>query len=951
MEQAPVEGSSRVPTPRRTRVRKAPDLLRTTFNGGEDSGPGDPCPLPCRAQNAKINQVLPVDLAKNADISNVPWGERAHLNGSAAKIPAPLPDTAVSSSISVNDDTKDDFLLSKLKLKDFGLKIKSRMRHVLNWAQVVFITSSMAVSETTNKLVLVVCAFSIISGVIQDLHLYYSVWLAVFAGILCASFLIATIYFTWQVEDMERIAAKYGAADDFLELKKLQSQEGVAAVSAGPSGMSHLQIGDQLPVPPLGPVTKSAENLCQGNSEASNIKWLLNEAARLSIPFEEKVLCVLHGVLLEHGGTTEYPTPTFNLKGGDRAYEKALNDYKKNFRLLKDMLRGSIVCKNLTELRRVWCKMEQLENSGVLRILQIKNRFRGSPFPTGYRDLNCNVEFEGFICEVQLHCHAHYILKEEQHKVYTLCRSLDLMGKIDDERYKSRTVGELTVRPSLGRRVVVSTLRAWSGFLVINWGWLHARCGLCSDVYHIYDDGFTGYLLVWKTLSLCFPLWIVGGMLLGDMWKDGKGGFFFAFFSTSFTMVVFTGAVSQDMPTVSISWAMPVLYFIVMQLSAHRRNNGAAEVNISRVALLYRQYFGIDGTHFAWKSASIQCISVFLQAQAKLQAISMVVTDEVAEGWYWLFFGVLLLNCVVPPLLLSSKRPWFRQEGAMCFDISCDLLYVLGFVIFMWLHQVNMPAVVPTDVLSFSSNLFPMLRILSISRVLLQQGLRAIATESTSISDELETGHNAAPPPSKLPPKAAGCFAVVSLMMLGAVVFSEQSGYPFNNNPCRPWCSCSVGRVLEHCEYDGSQLHLNSRGITRVMPGALKEEYLPHLKYFDLALNAITVLETGTFTDLPKLTELRVFGNRVNTSSWFWETCFPILRATIPTESGLSLIQPGVFANHSQLETLSLGYNSFSSTEALGGICTALPKLKMADGLCGLDAADGNGAMMGCNEP
>jgi hypothetical protein len=128
---------------------------------------------------------------------------------------------------------------------------------------------------------------------------------------------------------------------------------------------------------------RNLASLAQDSHEASSLLWLMTMAKHLSESFEEQVLCVLYAVLLEDGGTSNFPAPQSNLKSYDRAYEKALLDYGKDYRLLKDMLRGSIICKTMEQLRKVWQRLQLLQALGVLKILQVKNRFRGKPFPTG----------------------------------------------------------------------------------------------------------------------------------------------------------------------------------------------------------------------------------------------------------------------------------------------------------------------------------------------------------------------------------------------------------------------------------------------------------------------------------------------------------------------------------------------------------------------------------------
>jgi hypothetical protein len=514
-------------------------------------------------------------------------------------------------------------------------------------------------------------------------------------------------------------------------------------------------------------------------------------------------------------------------------------------------------------------------------------------------------------------------LKDEQHKVYSLCRSFGLMGDIDrkNEEATGTGTGDGDMLPSLKMRLAVSFLRSFSCILVISWGAAYSTFGLSRDPYGMYDDpGFEGFSLLCKVLSLCLLCWIVAGMLLTDMWRDDKGGFFFSLTFTSF-WAIYVGIIQKRAcPFLFFSWVSPLVYFVATcHFSRLRFRDTANDIaRIPRVALLYRQYFGVDGEYFAMKSAATQSLSVLLQAYAKLLHIGMVVADGVTEGWYWSFFCVLLLNCIVPPLLLSSNLPWQRRQGVMLFDIGCDLFYIMGFVVFMIFHQGNIPAVFPTGVGPFFSNLFPTLRILSIGRVLMRVHRGRHCQESTHATG-IYDDQKVPPLPSKLTPKAASFFACFSLFMLATVVCLEQGLYPWNGDPCRP-CECSADRVLVRCEYGGTLLCLKARGITRVLPGAFVENDLPNLREMALSYNSIHVVESGTFANLPALRILRMNANRVNTTSWLLETFFPSFRRLVETNSGLASIERSAFANNSKLEVLVLNYNSFVSIRSVAGV-------------------------------
>merc|ERR1712086_529552 len=85
------------------------------------------------------------------------------------------------------------------------------------------------------------------------------------------------------------------------------------------------------------------------------------------------------------------------------------------------------------------------------------------------------------------------------------------------------------------------------------------------------------------------------------------------------------------------------------------------------------------------------------------------------------------------------------------------------------------------------------------------------------------------PQAPKLPQKASRYFIAASLVMLAAVMASSPHIYPFNTDPCRP-CRCSPAGELEECVFDGLELRLYHRGITRVVPGALRSENLPSVE-------------------------------------------------------------------------------------------------------------------------
>ncbi len=69
------------------------------------------------------------------------------------------------------------------------------------------------------------------------------------------------------------------------------------------------------------------------------------------------------------------------LKGLLRAREKIAMDYDGDVSRLRDILRASIVCETVEELRMLGDELEALEVAGTVRVVQVKNRFVGVPTP------------------------------------------------------------------------------------------------------------------------------------------------------------------------------------------------------------------------------------------------------------------------------------------------------------------------------------------------------------------------------------------------------------------------------------------------------------------------------------------------------------------------------------------------------------------------------------------
>ena len=145
--------------------------------------------------------------------------------------------------------------------------------------------------------------------------------------------------------------------------------------------------------------------------------------------------------------------PSRETKGSElktlyRAREKIAKDYNGDVRCLRDVLRASVVCETVSELRVIADKLEALERAGVIRVVQVKNRFGGEATPSSYRDINLNFLHRDLVVEVQIHPRAVLTIADKQHVAYEYVREMDLMSVLE----KSEATESPATRGSAPRR-------------------------------------------------------------------------------------------------------------------------------------------------------------------------------------------------------------------------------------------------------------------------------------------------------------------------------------------------------------------------------------------------------------------------------------------------------------------------------------------------------------------
>ena len=159
------------------------------------------------------------------------------------------------------------------------------------------------------------------------------------------------------------------------------------------------------------------------------------------------------------------------LKGLFRAREKISMDYDGDARHLRDVLRASIVCGTVDELRTLGDELSALEAAGTIRVVQVKNRFIGAPTPSGYRDINMNMIYHGLLCEIQIHLEPILLIADQQHVAYEAARELDLMGALEKPIDATHETSSPLRWGYVAARLVPAALS-----VVIGWLYVGARC-------------------------------------------------------------------------------------------------------------------------------------------------------------------------------------------------------------------------------------------------------------------------------------------------------------------------------------------------------------------------------------------------------------------------------------------------------------------------------------------
>ena len=574
------------------------------------------------------------------------------------------------------------------------------------------------------------------------------------------------------------------------------------------------------------------------------------------------------------------------MKGLERSREKIRLDYKEDVRLLKDVLRCSIICNTMPDLCACFEALFKLAADGVIGILQIKNRLRGEAAAGGYRDTNVTISFEGLVCEVQIHLRVFFELKDGAHPCYELCRSLGLVSAKITARCASARRASLAKRAALRMglwlRVVLGLLRFWTGMFA-------ALCSAAYLFFMLYYD----FLLPEKpldiftvicALALAVPFTAVSLLASNDLlfgvattsrWEAA------GYITLGCCIIVAFGVLSG---LLSLFISIAVLYLLLVAAAVAMKKCCGSSVggggSSGRAAAFYQRYLGIAGEWFVDKAAAMQLAAVVLQATAKLRALGAAVAMEGAvspvTAWggpalkplYWLFFCALIVNATVPFALLQCERRGLQRDAVAALDIALDLVYFFAF--FSMNFAEAWPMLYPTTPYAYLSAFWPLLHIVTVARSIKvaavqrhtedenNAGAGAAAAAAAAATTEGGDGSGGAPPLRRLPWRVAAASSALALLAIAAAFFSgDRDIYPFRgawDGACQP-CVCDGDGMLVSCalpvELKVPKLYMNARGITGIEPGAF--EGLKYLKELSLGDNNITMLREGTFDGLTHL--------------------------------------------------------------------------------------------------
>ena len=106
--------------------------------------------------------------------------------------------------------------------------------------------------------------------------------------------------------------------------------------------------------------------------------------------------------------------------------------------------------------------------------------------------------------------------------------------------------------------------------------------------------------------------------------------------------------------------------------------------------IVYERYFGIKGLHYDLKVATLQVLTVLVQALGKLHLMGGVIVFAVQQDsrttWalksiFWTFWGLLVFNSLYPAALLIAPKMHVCRYMSAFLDVYLDLGYLLTYLL------------------------------------------------------------------------------------------------------------------------------------------------------------------------------------------------------------------------------------------------------------------------------
>ena len=355
--------------------------------------------------------------------------------------------------------------------------------------------------------------------------------------------------------------------------------------------------------------------------------------------------------------------------------------------------------------------------------------------------------------------------------------------------------------------------------------------------------------------------------------------------------------------------------------------------------IFYRKYFGVQGSLYDIKVATLQVFTVVLQAMGKCQMLQVLGDRQGGQGlWsqnsFQDFFALLCLNSIYPALILAFPDRAFSRVGAAFMDAGLDLGYVISWLVV--LHSLD-------KIPNFSSlNAFEVLvKLASLtfwSYMSVYVSIAHVCCVCRSLQQidwvKLQMPYYNQKRSQLQRYIRIGCSVIYSSALLLTVFLLLGQAEPDNCSPCHCTGLNATAYHLEHCgpvaNMGLSYLFLSSRKIHSMAPDALKG--LSSLEELDLSNNLLTQLPATVFEDLRSLRTLKLQNNHLETlpAGILDLSSLETLQLennnleTLPagifeglknlqildlTSNGLKTLPAGVFSNLTYLQRLSLRNN------------------------------------------